>query len=211
MKIDFLIVGAQKAGTTSLFAYLQHSPMLFLPDVKEVHYFDLNYHQPLRWYHDFFSGLGQNNGVLYGEASPYYIYHPLVPKRAYEYNPNLKLILLLRDPIERAISHYHHSIKLGLEQEKDMEKAFAKEAERITQDTRKMISGEIEFSPLHQHFSYVDRSIYTPQIQRWLNYFPEEQMMVIQSEAFFAAPEKTLKKIEHFLNVPLFVPPQFEV
>jgi len=107
-KPSFLIIGTQKGGTTSLFHYLQKHPNVLSPEKKEIQYFSWNYRRGLLWYRSFFPK--KKNNKIAGEASPDYLFHPYAAKRAYEYNPNFKIIVLLREPIDRALSQYHHEI-----------------------------------------------------------------------------------------------------
>ena len=105
----FLIIGAQKSGTTTLFAMLGTHPQLTRPTDKEVHYFSLHYERGEAWYRRHFKG------EIAFEASPYYIFHPAAPERIRATIPNAKLIAILRDPVQRSISHYFHSVLKGHE------------------------------------------------------------------------------------------------
>ena len=112
-KPNFLIIGAQRCGTTSLYNYLIQHPQIVPSSKKEVHFFDLNFHLGQSWYEKHFPEVSDN--ILTGEASPYYIFHPLCPKRIFDYDPSVKLIVILRNPIDRAYSHYRHIVRLGHE------------------------------------------------------------------------------------------------
>src|SRR5436309_16134274 len=105
---DFIVIGAQKSGTGSLYAYLNGHPDVAGARVKEVHYFDLHYHRGVDWYLDQFPDEAAARPRCTGEASPYYLFHPHAPRRAFDLVPDARLIALLRDPVDRAISHYHH-------------------------------------------------------------------------------------------------------
>src|SRR4051812_46716716 len=128
---DFIIIGVQKGGTSSLFEYLKQHPNIKTSVVKEVHYYDSDYKKGMKWYRSFFPLNEKNKKIIYGEASPYYFFHPLVPERIYKDNPNIKLILLLRDPVDRAYSHYQMERRKGREKLKSFEEAILKETERI--------------------------------------------------------------------------------
>src|SRR5690242_8679107 len=101
----FLIIGAQRCGTTSLFEYLANHPEIVPPSVKKIHFFDSEYEKGEAWYRARFPVL--ENGFITGEATPYYLFHPRVPKRVRNWNPNVKLIVLLRNPVDRAYSHFY--------------------------------------------------------------------------------------------------------
>ena len=120
---DFLISGAQRGGTTSLYNYLQAHPCFELPTTKELHFFDRKFHRGLAWYRAHFptylekcfAQRIQGRAFLTGEATPNYLFHPLVSRRVAEVLPRVKLIVLLRNPVDRAFSHYHHILDLGYE------------------------------------------------------------------------------------------------
>ena len=99
---DFLIIGAQKCGTSSMFAYLNQHPQMKLPDVKEIHFFDLNYSNGLDWYTSHFPPASLSHRMVTGEASPYYLFHPHVPERVRLHCPDVKLVVMLRNPVDRA-------------------------------------------------------------------------------------------------------------
>jgi hypothetical protein len=120
---DFIIIGGQRCGTTSLFNYLTQHPDVFPSCPKEVHYFSIHYHKGVNWYRSHFPLVMQKSYVerghdrrfVAGEATPYYIAHPHAPQRIAETVPEAKLIVLLRNPVDRAYSHYHYEVKNGLE------------------------------------------------------------------------------------------------
>lgn len=112
---DFIIIGVQKGGTTSLYSYLTQHPQIAPATQKEIHYFDFNFDKSTDWYCSHFSTSSEGEYLLAGEASPYYIFHPQVPQRIYDLFPQVKIIALLRNPVERAISHYYYYIKIQYE------------------------------------------------------------------------------------------------
>ncbi len=112
---DFLVIGAQRAGSTSLFAQLCAHPGVAAPSHKEIHYFDLQSFRGPRWYRSHFPPVASSRGRITGEASPYYLFHPAVPARVAEALPEVRLIALLRDPVARAYSHYQLSVRDGHE------------------------------------------------------------------------------------------------
>jgi len=196
---DFLIIGTAKGGTTSLYHYLRNHPDLYLPAIKEVHYYDLNYGRGDRWYRKFFNR--QDDHRLAGEATPYYLFHPWVPERVYRDNPRVKLIVLLRDPVERAYSHYCMNRRIGLEPLADFAEAVRAEGARMRLGARKLRDAPTRRSPQHQHFSYLSRGKYAPQLRRWLRFFPPEQLLVLSSERFLTDTEAVAGEVCRFLNV----------
>ena len=120
---SFIIIGAQRCGTTSLYDYLSHHPQIIPSPVKELFYFDDYYTRPIEWYKSFFPTKKEQEklerdlvaSVITGEASPSYFFHPYAAKRIKETLPQIKLILVLRDPIERAYSHYTHIKRVNRE------------------------------------------------------------------------------------------------
>jgi len=197
---DFIIIGAQKAGTTSLFYYLNQHPSLRLATRKEVHYYDLNYNRGSGWYRSFFPY--QSCPARTGESSPYYFFHPLVPQRLQADNPNVQLILLLRDPVERAFSHYGHNRSRGIREPiARFEDALLAEPDRLAGEEEAIRRDPTCNRPAHQHFSYVARGRYAAQLGTWRQYFADEQFLVLQSEAFFADPREGLQRCYRFLGL----------
>ena len=135
---DFLGIGAQKAGTTYLYSLLSEHPQVFLSSPKELHFFSLHYQKGLAWYQDQFKFAATDKCC--GEITPYYMFHPLASKRIRKHLPNVKLIVLLRDPVERALSQFFHSRRLGLEP-LCFKDAFALEAQRLFGASSKLHEG----------------------------------------------------------------------
>jgi hypothetical protein len=207
-KPEFLIIGAQKAGTTSLFKYLGQHPDVVLHNIKEFHFFDLRYEKGIDWYTSIFPNI---DGKITGEATPYYLFHPAVPERVKKHLPGIKLIVLLRNPVYRAYSHFMHSIKLLNEQEILFEKALQLERERLKDSDNQLALGEIQRHTGHQHNSYLSRGFYSPQLQRWLALFPQEQFLFIQSEHFFTSPQEHLNSVFRFLGLSPFTLTEFNI
>jgi len=174
-----MIIGAMKSGTSSLHYYLTQQPQVIAPLRKEVHYFDLNFERGESWYRANFGREGQRGVNI--DSSPYYLFHPLVPQRAHALVPNAKLIVLLRDPVRRAYSHYWHERDKGRES-LAFEDAIAAEPDRIDRDHERLARGEIERSAAHQYFSYLARSRYAEQLERWLQFYPREQLLILRFE-----------------------------
>ncbi len=196
---DFLILGAQKSGTSSLFLYLSQHPDILSPCVnKELHYFDLNFKQSSKWYRAHFPFKKQ--GKITGEKSPYYIFHPLAPRRCREFNPEFKLIALLRDPVKRAYSHFHHEIENGRES-RPFRRAVEEEMDRVEKDHDLLAQGEIDHSFAHQRYSYFARGRYADQLDLWTRFFPRKQIYLETAERFFRDPQAVCLEIFDYLNV----------
>ena len=195
---DFLCLGAQKSGTTTLHELLSRHPGVYLPSCKEVQYFTLESNQDTRWYSAHFQRANTNQSC--GEITPYYLFHPAAPLRIHTLLPDAKLIILLRDPVERALSGYFHSVRHGFESSA-MEDAFARENERL------FGTAEILFVPggrhdSHQHHSYLSRSRYELQIERYRQFFNPSQLLLIRSEDLFQNTDLVWNRVLDFLRLP---------
>jgi hypothetical protein len=201
---DFIIIGAQKAGTSSLFAYLSQHPQLLQSVVKEVHFFDGglnynvdNYEKGEAWYRAHFpltKKLIAHSKTF--EVSPLYIFNPLTPKRIFDLIPEVKIIALLRNPTERAISHYFHEKRKGRESLPIFEALQAEERRLESILNNKDYKNEI-----FRYYSYKLRGLYKLQIERYLNFFPMNQILVLSSEKFFSEPDNTLRQVFEFIGV----------
>lgn len=198
---DFLIIGAQKCGTTSLYEYLTQHPQIVSATRKEVHFFDLNYALGLEWYKSKLGEVDQLNSIC-GEASPYYIFHPQVPQRVYQHFPQVKLIVLLRNPVDRAISHYYHELNRLKAETLPIEEAIDREPKRLQGELEKLETDPNYYSYNHQHYTYLSRGLYLEQLQRWMALFPREQFLILSSEEFWEKPDRTLAEVLNFLQLP---------
>jgi len=196
---DFLILGAQKAGTTALYAYLRWHPGLTGPAWKEVSYFDRHYRRGARWYRGHFP-LRPGDRVV-GEASPGYLFHPLAPSRVKATVPEARLIALLRDPVDRALSHYHHEVALGREP-LTFEQAIEAEPERTRGEEERLSREPDYFSHTWWDYTYLARGRYAEQLERWLAVFPREQLLVLASDELAAEPGQTFARVLEFLGAP---------
>lgn len=200
---DFLIIGAQKCGTTFLYHLLCQHRYVEPAATKEVHFFDTNFDRGVEWYRSRFSPPTQEDGrkVLTGESSPYYIYHPHAARRAAQVVPGARLIALLRNPVDRAFSDYNHKAREGRES-LSFEEAIAAEEERLRGEKEKMLADESYHSPNFRKFSYLSRGIYVDQLKEWRGYFDEEQLLVLKSEDFFEDPQADFERVLEFLGLP---------
>lgn len=192
-RLDFVIAGVQKGGTTSLDCYLRQHPGIQMADSKELHYFDseeafqsrpidhTSYHRHFDW---------TTPGVIRGETTPIYSYWSMAIPRLWQYNPKIKLIVLLRDPLWRTWSHWQMETNRSVETE-----SFSSAIRQEPQRSRSAL-------PLqHRHYSYLDRGYYSEQIRRIYRCFPRDQVLFLKSEAFFANPGAALKKVFAFLEI----------
>ena len=195
----FLGLGVQKGGTTSLQRLLEQHPNVFLPRTKELHYFSLHYAKGEAWYRTHFDEAAAQQ--LCGEITPYYVFHPEAPKRISQLLPQAKLIVLLRDPVNRALSQYFHSKRLGLEP-LELEKALKAEDSRLSGANEVLIHPGGRHQS-HQEHSYLSRSRYEKQLPIWQNIYPKKQLLVLRSEDLFEQPELVWERVLKFLELPL--------
>ncbi len=196
---QFIIVGVQKGGTTSLYDYLCQIPQVWSAATKEVHYFDINFDRGMNWYHDRFPIERELElaGALTGEASPYYLFHPHAIARIKATVPEARLIVCLRNPVDRAISHYWHNVKKGREP-LSISDAFAAEPERLKGEDARMYLDPTYVSYNHQHYSYLSRGYYADQLHRLFQHFSREQVLIIKSEDLFTDAKSTTEYVcEH--------------
>ncbi|MDZ7776481.1 MAG: sulfotransferase domain-containing protein [Bacteroidales bacterium] len=207
---DFLIIGSQKAATTSLFYYLTQHPQVIPPIKKEVRYFDLKYHWGPIWYRSHFPLKNKLKGnKITGEKSTDYIFHPLAPQRMKETGLNSRLILLLRDPARRAISQYNHYYRRGIET-RTMKEAFEQEPELVnnlypamheqTLFNQKNIKDYIRFA-------YTQKGLYLKQIKRFEEALNPDLLFIESMENLMSHPARVVKDTYRFLGIDSnFVP-----
>ena len=202
---DFIVIGSQKSGTTSLFKYLcQHPQLIPAYNKKEVHFFDGgtdpnidNYKKGTSWYRAHFplrKDMTLDEQAF--EASPLYIFNPLACERIASLIPEVKLIALLRNPTERAISHYFHEKKNGMEP-LGIREALDAEDDRLRHSIKQKNFKSNEFI----HYAYKSRGMYKEQLDRFLKLFPLNQLLVLSSEDFFCDTTFCLERIFNFLGV----------
>lgn len=214
---DFLIIGAQRSGTTSLYEYLVQHPAIVPARKKEVTFF--NHSERLKlglnWYRSFFPlqsfKLSRRDGStpVTGEATPEYLFFPHVAERVARVLPNAKLIVILRDPVTRAYSEYEINVRKGRE-ELSFEEALEKEAERTASEFQRMRSDENYYSRNCHLYSYRQRGHYAEQLDGWLSCFPREQFHILKSEDMFSNPEETYNSVIAFLGLSPFYDAKFE-
>jgi len=192
---DFIIVGGQRCGTTTLYNNLISNSDVTAATQKEIHFFDNHYHEGLTWYKNQFK-----KSLCTGESTPYYIFHPHSLRRISNDIPNVKIIILLRNPVDRAYSHYWFESREKNEH-LSFEDAINEEPARLKGELDKMINDENYYSFAHQHFSYLTRGIYISQLKNVFRYFKKNQILIISSENFFKNPSNTLKQVSNFLEI----------
>lgn len=203
---DFLGIGTQKGGTTTLHRLLAAHPAIMIPQSKELHYFTLNYRLGSAWYAGQFQEA--DNEQLCGEITPYYLFHPHAPQRIQAMLPRARLIVLLRDPVERALSQYFHSRRLGLEP-LELEAALSAEELRL-RGAHSVLAGDGGRHKPHQENSYQARSRYEQQLPLFEHYFSRKQLLVIRSEDLFREPRQVWRRVVDFLKLDLIPLPALQ-
>jgi hypothetical protein len=217
---SFLICGGQRCGTTSLYrALAQHPAVMKAVLHKGVHYFDIGYHRGFRWYRGHFptrdraarrsARLGGIPVVTF-ESSPYYMYHPLAAGRIAHDLPGVRLVVLVRDPVERAYSQHAHEVARGFEAEPDFGRALALEPARLRGQTERLRTDPAYYSFSHQHHAYRSRGEYAHHLERLAALVGRHRLHVVQSEEFFANPEPVFDRLLNFLELPHLGYPVFE-
>lgn len=207
---DFLIVGAQKSGTTSLYDYLTQSPQIVPAVRKEVHYFDRYELPALDSYRTYFPSqrkLG-SGGNITGEATPFYLFHPEAAERIAAVGLMPKLIAILRDPVERAMSHYGHERRKGREKASFGE-AIGQEAVRLRHTTDRVLDRD-HLRALREK-SYASRGLYTQQLRRFERIFGRDRLLVLSLDTLASDPQAVVTRCCEFLGVELPVAPHFRI
>jgi hypothetical protein len=216
---DFLIIGTKRGGTTSLINYLLHHPAVLPPfpaaqNIKGIRFFDTNFHRGTAWYRSHFPILGRwtagggGRNPIVGEASPYYLFHPRACHRAAQVVPRARPIVLLRDPVERAYSHYKERRRNDTEP-LSFEEALDREPERLSGEVERLRADPRYVSFSHEHQSYVAQGIYLPQLEAWMSRYGRDRFCILRSEELFGDPERVWERVLAFLGLPPAPPPEF--
>lgn len=216
---SILVIGAQKSGTTSLYHFLTKCPGIAGGLRKEIHFFDLHFHRGVAWYRAHFPRVrtganederGTRGGgpVRFLDASPYYLFHPLAAERSARVLEDPLVLAVLRDPVERAFSHYRHNVRKGREK-RDFPEAVEEEMETLPQETEKLGRGEVRESPAHRHRSYVHRGFYAEQLGAWEDAWGGDRLMVLDGDRIFAGEGEGLERVLGRLGVPPSSAPAF--
>jgi hypothetical protein len=206
---SLLIMGGQRCGTTSMYKALLQQPTIFRPVWRKgVHYFDIAFEQDLDWYRGHFplqsqldrSSRRHQTRALCFESSPYYLFHPLAADRIAESLPGVKVLVLVRDPVERAYSAHAHELARGFE-DLPFEEALAAEPRRLDgEDERLRLDPDYQ-SQAHRHQAYRQRGEYAPQLARLGALFGRERVKVVDSHRFFETPQVVYADVLDWLGV----------
>ncbi|MET7752419.1 sulfotransferase domain-containing protein [Micromonospora sp. NPDC005367] len=219
---DFLIIGTKRGGTTSLWNYLiQHPlvPRLFPAwNTKASHYFEEYWGRGEAWYRSHFptqrqrAALASRHGgsVRVGEAAPLYMFHPLAAQRVAALMPSVRLVVLLRDPVERAYSHWKERRTHGIEP-LDFADALAAEDERIAGERERLIAEPEYHSERYDWYSYRTRGRYLEHLEPWLERFDRSQFLFLPSEGLYRDARGTYRRTLDFLGLPPYDLPDFKV
>ncbi len=201
-----LVIGVQRGGTSSLYRYLGAHPQVEPSLRKEVEYFTRRYSEGESWYRAHFPL--QRKGSITFEADPYYLFHPLAAERASALVPEARLVVMLRDPVKRAFSHWQHNRRLGVEP-LDFAAALDAEAERLAGEEER-IRADPSYDPWnHNMLSYTERGRYAAQLRTWLTHYPEDRLLVLRSEDFYTDTPATFDRVVDFLQLDPWRPPEF--
>lgn len=207
---SFIIFGVPKCGTTSLYNYLVSHPLIISATSKEVRFFDNNFEKGIDWYRGnfpshflekYYKSVKKKNPIT-GEASASYFFHPLAPTRVKKLLPKVKLISLLRNPVERAYSHYFQSVRASRENNPFDTIIEQQIAERRLFEKEDSIHEDNNFKEIYHPNAYISYSIYIDGLKKWYEIFPKEQILIIKSEDMYENPSETLKKTFQFLEMP---------
>ncbi|NNE74486.1 MAG: sulfotransferase [Acidimicrobiales bacterium] len=200
---SFVVIGAMRSGTTSLFDYLSQHPHVDPPTRKEIHYFDLHYERGLNWYRAFFPW--GRPGVISGEASPSYLTVPSVPERLAATLPDAKLIVSLRDPAQRAVSHHSLRTKLGYEH-RSLDEALADELSRIDREGQSLPDIVTRVTDI----DYLVAGHYAEQLEAWFAHFRRSQFLIVDAHDLFADAGRVYERALRFLGLDAHEPPSFD-
>lgn len=213
LRPDFLIIGAQKAGTTSLYDYLVQHPQIAAARTKEVHFFDHHFARGTTWYErQFASRRAFRETRITGEASPFYLLHPRAPERARQLLPDVKLLVVLRNPVDRAFSHYQHNVRKRVWAADKTETPTPREPLSFedaldAEDAR--LRGEIERVGNEENYrsralllhSYQTRGLYAQQLERWFEVFPRERFFIVENDELAADAQHATARVLTFLGL----------
>jgi hypothetical protein len=214
---DFVVIGGQRCGTTTIFKSLAAHPQVLRPPVdKGTDYYTLHYNRGLDWYRSRMPlkstaelARRRHGAVQVFEACTYYMFHPFAIERLAADFPHIKLVAMLRDPVVRAFSAYKHELGRGFETETDFMSALRLEPERLAGEQERMGRDTAYESFSHRHHAYVSRGQFAEQLERVFAHYPREQVLVLQSESFFLNPAAEFRRLIDFLGLAPWKPAEF--
>lgn len=205
---DFLIIGAQKCGTTSLYSHLSQHPCVGAAFEKEVRYFNNHYAKGVDWYKAHFPTIWKRDRVtrrngnkfITGEGEPSYLPNPVAAERVLDLVPDVRLVVMLRNPVDRAYSHHQHRFARNREQ-RTFEEVCAVDKETL-KDGWDGLPTEDLIRLGHSHYSYLPRGFYYEQLKDWMAVFPKEQFLIVRAEDFFSETQAVYDDVLDFLDLP---------
>ena len=199
---NFIIIGAAKCGTSSLFSYLQQHPQVLLPYKKEIDFFNKHFDKGIDWYLAHFPVITDYENFITGEATTNYLFNSGVERRIYDACPDVKIIIMLRNPVNRTISDYYHFVNRGLE---------TRSLKTIIGTSKKLLNkfklAESEY--VINGFDYISRSVYFNQIFRWMKIFPSSNILILNSDSFFENSASIMNNIWQFLQLDCYSCPTY--
>ena len=203
MEPGYLVVGTKRGGSTSVADWItRHPEVAPCRTDKGTHFFDVNYTRGRSWFRSAFPKQRAPWRIT-GEASPYYMFHPMAPVRIAAELPDVKLILVLRDPLARAWSHHAYETAKGRETE-SFERAIDLEPARLAGEEEKLRRDPAYNSPAFRYHAYLQRGHYADHLERLHRYFPVENILVLQSERAFAQPNEEMARVWKFLGLSAY-------
>ncbi|MDJ0518700.1 MAG: tetratricopeptide repeat protein, partial [Trichodesmium sp. MO_231.B1] len=198
---NFIIIGAQKSGTTSLENYIVQHPQVIPAIKKETHFWYRDFSKGINWYLAHFPPIPNSQNFITGEATPNYLEYYQSAKRIYSVFPNIKLLVILRNPVDRAVSQYHHWVRIKRE-ERSFEKAIDAELEMLLKNPNQPQGDRNYWQQQPGNYNYIGRGVYVEFIKKWMEIFPREQFIILKGEDLYEQPITTMKQVFYFLGLP---------
>jgi sulfotransferase family protein len=208
---SYVIVGAQKGGTSALYEYLVRHPLVGRSTNEEIQYFSLHYARGTAWYRGHFPTVTRaafvrrryGRELVTGESSPYYLFHPQALERIRELLPEARLIVVLRNPVDRAYSQYNHSRQMGAEPLETFEAGLDAEPSRLDGELEKMRADPFYNSFSHYNHSYLARGLYAEQLERLYRLFDEQQVLLETADNLSKRTDTVYGRVLEFLGLPV--------
>lgn len=206
---NFIIIGAHKCGTTTFYHYLRQHPMVYSAWKKDIKFFDLHYRRGVWWYRSYFPlkwhmKPDRHSSIhpITGDSATDYFYYPFAPKRIASLLSDVKLILLLRNPVDRAYAHYMHNRRIGWE-ERDFEEVINQDLDYLADISQFTFPEDMATLLRLRKFGYLEKGLYALFLAPWFDVFPQHRIFVIKSEAFFGKRKREIYRlVQSFLGLP---------